>query len=111
MKRKSAVGEKAVRKRAPAPEKPEAKTRITIPRALTVKQFADLLGISVIETIKHLMRAGIMANVNQVIDYDSAAAVAAGLLIVEFHAPERCLSKLIPLAHRAMLLAPKRRGR
>lgn len=79
MKRKSAVGEKAVRKRAPAPEKLQAKTRITIPKALTVKQFADLLGITVIETIKHLMRAGIMANVNQVIDYDSAAAVAAGL--------------------------------
>ncbi len=55
------------------------KAGIVIPRALTVKQLADILGVSGIEVIKHLMRNGIMANVNQVIDFDSAAVIAADL--------------------------------
>jgi translation initiation factor IF-2 len=41
-----------------------------------VKQLGDLLGVSGIDVIKQLMRQGIMANINQVIDYESAAAVA-----------------------------------
>ena len=49
---------------------------VEIPPSLTVKQFADLLGVSAIELIKQLMRNGIMASINQVIDYDTAAIVA-----------------------------------
>ncbi len=51
---------------------------IDIPDTLSVKQLADLLQVSAIDVIKQLMRNGIMANINRVIDYDSAAAVAAG---------------------------------
>lgn len=55
-----------------------AKARsIEIPDALSVKQLADLLQVSAIDIIKQLMRNGIMANVNQAIDYESAAAVVA----------------------------------
>ena len=59
-------------------ESPSAvKTRpIEIPHSLSVRQLADLLQISAIEIIKQLMRNGIMANINQVIDYEAAAAVA-----------------------------------
>jgi translation initiation factor IF-2 len=52
---------------------------LEIPRTLTVKEFADLLGISPVEVIKELMRNGVMASVNQVVDYDTAAIVAHDL--------------------------------
>ena len=53
------------------------KTRpIEIPHSLSVRQLADLLQISAIEIIKQLMRNGIMANINQAIDYEAAVAVA-----------------------------------
>jgi translation initiation factor IF-2 len=51
---------------------------IEIPDTLSVKQLADLLQVSAINVIKQLMRNGIMANINQAIDYEAAAAVIAG---------------------------------
>jgi len=58
---------------------PSAEARsIEIPDTLSVKQLADLLRVSAIDVIKQLMRNGIMANINQVIDYESAAVVATG---------------------------------
>jgi len=57
-------------------ESPKAHS-IEIPHSLSVRQLADLLQISAIDVIKQLMRNGIMANINQVIDYEVAAAVAA----------------------------------
>jgi len=51
---------------------------IDIPRSLGVRQLADLLQIDSIQIIKQLMRNGIMANINQIIDYDTAAAIVAG---------------------------------
>ena len=52
---------------------------IEIPHSLAVRQLADLLQVSAIDVIKQLMRNGIMANINQVIDYEAAAAVAVSL--------------------------------
>jgi translation initiation factor IF-2 len=58
----------------------EAKTNlIEIPQSVAVRQLADLLHISAIDIIKQLMRKGIFANINQVIDYETAAAVVADL--------------------------------
>ncbi|MFQ5996051.1 MAG: translation initiation factor IF-2 [Dehalococcoidales bacterium] len=51
--------------------------QIELPHSSSVRQLADLLQVSAIEIIKQLMRNGIMANINQVIDYETAAAVAA----------------------------------
>ncbi len=57
-----------------------AKARvIEIPNSLNVKQLADLLQVSAVDIIKQLMRNGIMANINQAIDYQSASAVVVGL--------------------------------
>jgi translation initiation factor IF-2 len=56
-----------------------AKPLIEIPRSLSVRQLADLVGISAIDIIKQLMRNGIMAHINQVINYEAAAAVATNL--------------------------------
>jgi len=52
---------------------------VEIPHTLGIRQLADLLQASAIDIIKQLMRSGIMANINQVIDYEAAAAVATGL--------------------------------
>ena len=49
---------------------------IEIASTLSVRQLADLLQVSAIEVIKQLMRNGIMANINQVINYEAAATVA-----------------------------------
>ncbi len=51
---------------------------IEIPHSLSVRQLADLLQVSAIDVIKQLMRNGILANINQAIDYKVAAAVAVG---------------------------------
>jgi translation initiation factor IF-2 len=52
---------------------------LEIPRTLTVKELADLLSMTPVELIKELMRNGVMASVNQVVDYDTAAIVAHDL--------------------------------
>jgi translation initiation factor IF-2 len=51
--------------------------RIDLPRVLTVKELAELLNVSAVEIIKELMKNGVMASINQVIDYDTAAIVAS----------------------------------
>ena len=66
-------------------DKPQAeqgqRTRTTvrvvrIPEAITVANFAEMLKVSPIDLMKQLMRAGIMANINQAVDFDTAAALA-----------------------------------
>ncbi|MFC2020167.1 translation initiation factor IF-2 [Chloroflexota bacterium] len=47
-----------------------------IPQSLAVRQLAELLRVGPIDVIKQLMRSGIMANINQAIDYETAASVA-----------------------------------
>ncbi len=49
---------------------------LEIPRVLTVKELGDLMGVSPVEVIKELMKNGVMASINQVIDFDTAAIVA-----------------------------------
>jgi translation initiation factor IF-2 len=52
---------------------------IELPAGLTVRELALALQASPIEVIKILMSNGVMANINQQIDYDTAAIVAAEL--------------------------------
>lgn len=54
----------------------ETKQLIEIPAFLTVRELATLMGVSPINVIKELMANGIMANINQQIDFDTAAIVA-----------------------------------
>ena len=48
---------------------------VQLPHTLTVKHLADLMRVSPIDVIKQLMRNGVMAAINQVIDFDLAATV------------------------------------
>ena len=52
-----------------------AKT-IEVPEIVTVRELAERMETSPIDVIKELMKSGIMANINQEIDYDTAAIVA-----------------------------------
>ncbi len=54
----------------------KTKAAIEIPDFLTVRELANLMQVSPIDVIKELMRNGIMANINQQIDFDTAAIVA-----------------------------------
>jgi translation initiation factor IF-2 len=48
---------------------------ILIPDFLTVRQLAELIGANPIDVMKTLIGNGIMASINQVVDYDTAAIV------------------------------------
>lgn len=53
--------------------------KIEIPSVLTVKDFSELLDLPVTIIIQELMKNGVMATMNQRIDFDTAAIVAAEL--------------------------------
>jgi translation initiation factor IF-2 len=57
--------------------KAKEKKIVEIPDFLTVRELADLIDATPIDVIKELMGNGIMASINQQIDYETAAIVAA----------------------------------
>ena len=52
---------------------------VEIPPTLTVKEFAERLNVSASTVIRELLQNGIIASINQSIDYETAAIVAADL--------------------------------
>ncbi len=78
-----------VRRRGPRPSGPprqllqlqplSTEELVTLPRATTVHDLADTLRVPPVELIKGLLRRGIMANINQVIDFDTAASLCDDL--------------------------------
>lgn len=50
---------------------------IELPPSITVRELAKSIETSPIEIIKNLMANGVMANINQQIDFDTAAIIAA----------------------------------
>ncbi len=61
------------------PNAPDISRATIVPARITVKDLAELLNISSVEIIKELMKSGIMAPINQMIDFDTASIVAADL--------------------------------
>lgn len=61
--------------------KPQASNskRITMPNIITVRDLSILLDSSPINIIRELMKNGVMANINQEIDFETSAIVAADL--------------------------------
>ena len=55
------------------------KPTVEFPPALSVRELSELLKVSPVDVIKRLIRTGIMANINQVIDFKTAAAIATDL--------------------------------
>ena len=61
------------------PPSTQAPQSIHIPAAIVVGELAVLLGVTPIDVIKELMKNGVMATINQVVDFDTAAVVATDL--------------------------------
>ena len=55
---------------------PDFSAVLELPPALMVSQLADVMHANPIDIIKHLMRTGVMATVNEVIDFETAATIA-----------------------------------
>ena len=53
--------------------------KVAIPQAVVVNDLANLLDVTPVDVIKELMKNGVMATINQVVDFDTAAVVAADL--------------------------------
>lgn len=53
--------------------------KVELPDSITVREFADRLGMAVTEVISELMDNGILANKNQDIDFETASIVAEEL--------------------------------
>lgn len=72
--------------------------QIGLPPVVTVKQLADLINVSPIEIIKQLMRNGIMANINQSLDYDTANKLVSdfGFAAKKLHAPAKTRQVVAP---------------
>ncbi len=60
------------------PPTPTAKM-IRLPRHITVRDLGEELSVSGIDIIKELMKRGVMASVNQTVDFENASAVAQAL--------------------------------
>jgi len=78
---------KLPRKKKALPGKEQRKTEITTPRAskrvvrisevITVGELAKAMGVKAGEIIKKLMDSGMMATINQVLDFDTASLIAS----------------------------------
>lgn len=62
-----------------AAERAKKQIKITVPEEITVGELAALLKMTAAEVIKKLFALGMMATVNEVIDYDTAEIVATEL--------------------------------
>jgi translation initiation factor IF-2 len=62
-----------------APRGATAARTITLPRTVVVRDLAESLGVTPVDVIKELMKRGVMAAINQSVDYELAADVATAL--------------------------------
>ncbi len=85
----------ALRRAAPVAREP-----VGLPPVLSVAELAQKLDTSGVEVIKELMKLGIMANINQQIDYDTAARVAANLNWETYEEVPEALQATADLARR-----------
>ncbi|MCI0584623.1 MAG: translation initiation factor IF-2 [Chloroflexi bacterium] len=58
---------------------PRERGAIELPATITVKELADLFGVNPADVIRELIKSGIFATINQLIDRDTAALVAGEL--------------------------------
>ncbi|MBL8029695.1 MAG: translation initiation factor IF-2 [Candidatus Doudnabacteria bacterium] len=66
-------------KKAAAPEETVSVKTIKLPTFIKVRDFAVSLNIPVVDVIKELIKNGVMATINEEIDFDTASIVAQDL--------------------------------
>ena len=63
------------KKAAPVAEKP----KVSLSSTIMVRDLGEALNISHVDIIKELMKRGVMASVNETVDFSVASAVATDL--------------------------------
>src|SRR5215213_1928185 len=58
---------------------PSMRGAVELPTTITVKELAELLGVNPADVIRELIKSGIFATINQLIDRDTASLVASEL--------------------------------
>jgi translation initiation factor IF-2 len=58
---------------------PSMRGAVELPATITVKELAELLGVNPADVIRELIKSGIFATINQLIDRDTASLVASEL--------------------------------
>ena len=66
---------------------PAVPSTVELPAALTVKELAERMHLTPVDIIKALMKNGIMATINQELDFETAAIVAGDLGVEVTEAP------------------------
>ena len=64
---------------APVSTEPVIKKKVKLPSFIKVRDFADLLKLPVTSVIKTLIKNGVMATINEEVDFDTASIVAQDL--------------------------------
>ena len=85
---------------------PTERGAVEIPASLTVKELAELLGVNVADVIRELIKSGIFATINQLVDRDTASLVAGELGYEIAEATPR--SRLRPTARRPSQRPPRK---
>jgi translation initiation factor IF-2 len=77
-RKKEAVSKEAVRKEKPTeiPIPRPARRKIKVPTEVSVGELARAMGVKVTELIKRLMGLNVVANINQIIDFETASVLA-----------------------------------
>lgn len=79
---------------------------IQLPNSITVRDLASMLDVSAVQVIKILMNNGVMASINQSIDFDTSAVVANELgFVPELEKEEELVEEVgeLPLWRRLIL--------
>ncbi|MCS7061376.1 MAG: translation initiation factor IF-2 [Anaerolineae bacterium] len=77
--RRAAAGPRAPTERRPGGQdkRPAEPKMVELPDQVTVRDLATLINVSPINVIRELMNNGVMANINQQLDFDTAAIVVS----------------------------------
>ncbi len=77
-RKQTAASQKHLEKSAKQEEKVQQITvdHLEVPDVISVKEFSEKIGINAARVIGELMRNGILANINQQIDFDTASVIA-----------------------------------
>jgi translation initiation factor IF-2 len=74
---KQVINALSVKKEAVVPSGPPKEVKL--PAVMSVKEFAQILGLEITVVMKKLIQNGVMATINEEIDYDTGAIVASDL--------------------------------
>ena len=58
---------------------PRDRSAVVLPSTITVKELAEVLAVNPADVIRELIKSGIFATINQLIDRDTASLVATEL--------------------------------